>query len=259
MPERADYNGVARTDLTTQACDMCRKRKVKCLLPSPENAALSSRCQRCERLNILCTFNSPSKPRGPKRRTEANARSQEPPPDVRYRTDDLCNRGLFKILMQDYLDRLYPLVPIVHRPSFREALRKDQDCEDEGFYAVTLGIAALVVATLASNFSVYKSHAQPLQLSSRKEFVHSCYKKAVLMRSWSYFDQLNFQKFAVSYLFSAAFLQLGDQNWSRMLSVEAMQIARLLKMHLITNYEGLNCIETQLRKKGFWLVFYIYV
>ncbi|KAJ5414068.1 hypothetical protein N7509_000695 [Penicillium cosmopolitanum] len=44
-----------------------------------------------------------------------------------------------------------------------------------------------------------------------------------------------------------------------MLSVEAMQIARLLNLHRISDYEGLNCIETQLRKKGFWLVFYCYV
>lgn len=161
--------------------------------------------------------------------------------------------------MQDYLDHLYPLVPIVHRPSFRDALLENQDSEDPVFFAVMLAIAALVVATLASKFPEYKNHPQPLRFASRKEFVHSCYKKVMSLRDSSYFDQLNFQKFSVPYLFFAAFLQLGDHNWSRMLSVEAMQIARLLNLHRISDYEGLNCIETQLRKKGFWLVFYCYV
>ncbi|CAI7600639.1 unnamed protein product [Penicillium glandicola] len=151
------------------------------------------------------------------------------------------------------------MVPIVHRPSFQKALQEDQDSRDDGFLALTVSIAALVVATMASRFQAYQSQAQSLGFFSRKDFVHFCYRKVMDLRTSSYFDELNFQKFAVPYLFFASFLQLGDHNWSRMLSVEAMQIARLLNLHRISEYEGLNCIETQLRKKGFWLIFYSYV
>ena len=38
-----------------------------------------------------------------------------------------------------------------------------------------------------------------------------------------------------------------------------MQLARLLGLHQISEYMGLNCIEAQLRKKAFWLMFYGYV
>ena len=163
------------------------------------------------------------------------------------------------MIMGNYLEYIYPMVPIVHRPSFQKALRNNQDSADDGFLALTVSIAALVVATMASRFQAYQSHRHALGFSSRKDFVHFCYKKAMDLRTSSYFDELNFQKFAISYLFFAAFLQLGDHNWSRMLSVEAMQIARLLNLHRISEYEGLNCIETQLRKKGFWLMFYSFV
>ncbi|KGO43055.1 Transcription factor, fungi [Penicillium expansum] len=161
--------------------------------------------------------------------------------------------------MQDYLEYIYPMVPIVHRPSFRKALQEDQDREDDGFLALILSIAALVVATMRSRFQAYQSDPYCLRFSSRKEFIHFCYQKVMGLRTSSYFDELNFQKFAVPYLFFAAYLQLGDHNWSRMLSVEAMQIARLLNLHRISDYDGLNCIETQLRKKGFWLMFYGFV
>ncbi|CAI7642957.1 unnamed protein product [Penicillium palitans] len=161
--------------------------------------------------------------------------------------------------MQDYLDYIYPMVPIVHRPSFRKALQEDQDREDDGFLALILSIAALVVATMRSRFQAYQSDSYSLRFSSRKEFIHFCYQKVMGLRTSSYFDELNFQKFAVPYLFFAAYLQLGDHNWARMLSVEAMQIARLLNLHRISDYDGLNCIETQLRKKGFWLIFYCFV
>ncbi|KAJ5332553.1 uncharacterized protein N7506_006336 [Penicillium brevicompactum] len=161
--------------------------------------------------------------------------------------------------MQDYLDYIYPMVPVIHRPSFQNALRNDQDRDDDGFLALTVAIAALVVATMASRFHEYQSDTRTIRFNSRKEFVHACYKKAMGLRTSTYFDQLSFQKFAVSYLFQASFLQLGDHNWSRMLSVEAMQLARLLKLHQISDYNGLNCIEAQLRKKGFWLMFYTFV
>ncbi|KAE8356312.1 hypothetical protein BDV28DRAFT_127461 [Aspergillus coremiiformis] len=41
-----------------------------------------------------------------------------------------------------------------------------------------------------------------------------------------------------------------------MLDAEANQIAYLLDLHCIAIYNGLNCIETQIRKKGSWLLFY---
>ncbi|KAJ5767217.1 uncharacterized protein N7511_004833 [Penicillium nucicola] len=144
--------------------------------------------------------------------------------------------------MQDYLDYIYPMVPVVHRPSFRKALREDQDSENDSCFALMVSIAALVVATMPSRFQAYQSEILSSRFSSRKEFVHFCYAKCVGMRTSSYFDELGFQKFAVS-----------------MLSVEAMQIARLLNLHRISEYEGLNLIETQLRKKGFWLMFYSFV
>lgn len=175
-----------------------------------------------------------------------------------YWTDDICDRALFEIIMQDYLSHVYPLVPVVHRPSFKRSLQ-DPHQRDECFSAVTVSIAALVVATMPSRFHAYKAHDPPLRFVSRKEMVHFCYMKVVNLRVSTYYDQLNFQKFAISYLFFAAFLQLGDHNWSRMLSVEAFQLARLLNLHRISEYRGLNCIETQLRKKGFWLVFYCHV
>ncbi|KAH8422415.1 uncharacterized protein LDX57_000169 [Aspergillus melleus] len=79
------------------------------------------------------------------------------------------------------------------------------------------------------------------------------------LRTPDHFEQINFQKFATTYLFCAAFMQLGDHNWSRMLQAEAMQLARMLNLHKASEYAGLNHVETQLRKKGFWLVFYAFI
>ncbi|PWY68006.1 beta-glucosidase [Aspergillus sclerotioniger CBS 115572] len=257
----------ARVDLSTQACDICRKRKVKC--HPPPSSSDATRCGRCARLSLPCTFLSPSRTRGPKKRTRTHVESEGRSSSVsadngdtdtfKYSTDDLCDRGLFTLIMQDYLNYLYPLVPIVHRPSFQQFLRENRECKDGGFLSLVTAIAAVVVATMPSRFQLYQSYHSPLRFASRREMARYCYDKIMRLRDATYFDQINFQKFATSYLLYAAFRQLGDHNMSRMLDVEATQIARLLNLHRISEYDGLNCIEAQLRKKGFWLIFYGFV
>ncbi|KAE8153373.1 beta-glucosidase [Aspergillus avenaceus] len=261
-------NSPSRVELSTQACDICRKRKVKCY-------RTESRCTRCERLNLSCTFLTPSRARGPKKRLRPNPSVGAVHPggpwesvqvndtvnlrQMSYPTDDVCERSLFKLIMEDFLDYIYILIPIVHRPSFRSALMEDRDREDSGFLGLTFAIAAVVVATLPSRFQHYRAHYDPLRFRSRQEMVDYCADRIMRLRTSSYFDEINFQKFAISYLLYIAFLQLGNHNRSRMLDVEAMQLARLLNLHCISRYDGLNCIETQLRKKGFWLIFYTFV
>ncbi|GJP88051.1 hypothetical protein AlacWU_00950 [Aspergillus niger] len=257
-----------RAELATQACDICRKRKVKCNVTS-SSTDVPSRCGRCARLDLPCTFLSPSRTRGPKKRSRTGSPAQEQPDwgtgssrasgAVNYPTDDVCDRRMFSCIMQDYLDYLYPLIPIVHRPSFQQSLQQDRDREDSGFLGLVTAIAAVVIATMPSRFHFYRSATPPLRFTSRRDMVRHCYDKILRLRDSTYFDHINFQKFAISYLLYAAFRQLGDHNWSRMLDVEATQIARLLNLHRISEYDGLNCIETQLRKKGFWLIFYGFV
>lgn len=79
------------------------------------------------------------------------------------------------------------------------------------------------------------------------------------LRGPTYFDQINFQKFAIAYLLNISFFQLGEQNRSRMMECEGMQLGRLLNLHKSSEEDGLNFIEVQLRRKGFWLLYYGYV
>jgi hypothetical protein len=44
-----------------------------------------------------------------------------------------------------------------------------------------------------------------------------------------------------------------------MLEVEAMQLLRLLEVQYVSSYTGIDPVETQLRKKAFWLMFYSYI
>lgn len=166
-----------------------------------------------------------------------------------YPTDELCRRDLIHRMIDDYLAFVYPLIPVVHIPTFHEDLRRNRDLHDTSFLAFVVCLCAVTVGLLPSHFPRYRSSARP---QTRTEMIHRCYDFCKKLRGPQYFDEISYHKWAASYLLNIAFFQIGHQNLSRMLEVEAMQLARLLNIHRFTEYDGLNCIETQLRKKAFW-------
>lgn len=178
----------------------------------------------------------------------------------RYPTDELCSRALLNIIVNDYLDLIYPLVPVVHRPSFRADLASNRDLKDPDFLGLLIGLAALTVGLLPSRFPVYRAMAPDvaMRFETRTAMINCCSDMYMRLRTHSYWDHISLRKWAVCYVLSVSFFQTGQTNRSRMLEVESMQIGRLLGLHRIADYDGLNCIETQLRKKAFWLLFYTY-
>ncbi|KAK7725595.1 hypothetical protein SLS63_008051 [Diaporthe eres] len=178
-----------------------------------------------------------------------------------FPTDELCSRPLINMLMADYLDLVYPLVPVVHRPSFRHDLATNRDVADPDFFALLVSLCALTVGLLPSQFNKYRAvdpEVAGVHFETRTALINCCAEICTRQRTGGYWDHVNHRKWAVSYVFSVACFQTGQVNRSRMFDVEYLQLSRLLGLHRISEYEGLNCIETQLRKKAFWLMFYGY-
>ncbi|KAJ0119935.1 hypothetical protein J7T55_000785 [Diaporthe amygdali] len=184
----------------------------------------------------------------------------ETSPGLGFPTDELCSRALINILMADYLDLIYSLVPVVHRPNFRHDLANNRDVTDPDFFALLVSLCALTVGLLPSRFREYRA-VDPeagMHFETRTALINCCAEICTRQRNASYWDQVNHRKWAVSYVFSVACFQTGQVNRSRMFDVEYLQLSRLLGLHRMSEYEGLNCVETQLRKKAFWLLFYGY-
>jgi hypothetical protein len=161
--------------------------------------------------------------------------------------------------MSDYLDLLYPLIPVVHRPSFRRDLERSKDALDMDFLGLIVSLCAATVGTMPRKFREYQESPIPLRFKTRTEMINHCYDILLGLRGCDYFDAVNYNKWAISYLIQISFFQIGQHNRARMIEVEAMQLARLLDFHQVASYGGLNPIETQLRRKAFWLMFYGYV
>ncbi|KAF4782056.1 hypothetical protein HER10_EVM0007019 [Colletotrichum scovillei] len=198
---------------------------------------------------------------GPSPRAAAPVQTDSPSvAGAGFPTDELCSRALIHILMADYLDLVYPLVPVVHRPSFRHDLATNRDITDPDFFAVLMSLAALTVGLLPSRFRDYRAvdPEAAMRFENRTAMINCCAEICTRQRTANYWDHINHRKWAVCYVLSVACFQTGQVNRSRMFDVEYLQVSRLLGLHRISEYEGLNCIETQLRKKAFWMLFYGY-
>ncbi|KAF2827693.1 beta-glucosidase [Ophiobolus disseminans] len=268
MPSNCYNEGGVYKAPALKACDACRLRKVRCdvsaLMP-PTVAA----CTRCHRLAINCTFDIQSRKRGPKHDVTANevaylSPSSRASPMITthniFLTDSICSRELLRVLMHDYLESLYCLIPVVHRPSFRRDLDENRDAYDSDFLGLVVALCAVMVAIFRSRFETYRGlHTGSLWAQSRVEVINRCHDLLMSLRGPTFFDEIGHQKWAASYLMSIAFFQVGEHNRARMVEVECMQLGRLLDLHRIEQYMDLDCIETQLRKKAFWLLFYGYI
>lgn len=177
-----------------------------------------------------------------------------------FATNTICSPALFHTIMEEYLSALYPLIPVVHRPSFRIDLAASRERHDRDFFGLLVAICATVIGTMPSKFEQYRSlDPALLRFHTRHDIISHCHSILTSLRGPTYFDEVGYQKWAASYLMSIAFFQVGEHNSARMVEVESMQLGRLLHFHRIENYVGLNCIDVQLRKKGFWLLFYGYM
>jgi hypothetical protein len=174
-------------------------------------------------------------------------------------TDGLCDRQTLRQILDDYVLYIYPAISIIHLPTFRASFEAQRDTDDPEFFGLLMALASLTVGILSRKFRDYQKAPRPIRFLSRVEMIDYCYAQTVQSRTSAYFDEVSHTKWATSHVFWLAYFHVGKFNLSRMIELECNLFARLLELHRPSAYVGLNCIETQLRKRGFWLMFYPYV
>ncbi len=305
-----------RHQISTAACDSCRRKKSKCEPEAPldHNYTESNsrrNCRACKSAGISCTFELPVKKRGPakgryvasylhyrmllihtgskaavstilrKREnyfhlTQSPGASVSPSPETwtpvvngyassttphrsAFRTDEICRRSTYHELIQSYIDLVYPTIPIVHRPSFLQDVQQNRDMHDDTFLSLTLSICAATAALIPRTFQEFQKSPHSLRFQNRTQMIEACCKLVVDLRPPNYFDICGHSKWAIAYMLSIAYYQVGLFNRTTFWSAEAAQMARILRLEDPSNFPGTNCIETQLRKKAFWVMFFPFV
>ncbi|KAI5236748.1 hypothetical protein E4T43_08425 [Aureobasidium subglaciale] len=270
----------------TKACDYCRLRKIKCL---PAEDASKSACKPCFAGGLECSYIIPTKRRGPppkKRKiigisptsntdspalksyacTTTTDAVSIPVTDLAAADSSssnlrtclvhrLVNCSSFNTIMRDYLDVLYALIPVVHIPTFKSELEAGKHIYDMSFQMFCLSICACVFGILPHNFDEYITADPAIEFTDRRTAIADIHRAITAARPAEFYDTLTHEKWASLYLMSVTNAHLGHRNRAKLLFAECNAIATEMGMHRMAGYRELDHIETQLRKKAFWLCY----
>lgn len=214
-------------------------------------------CQSCASLDIPCTFQRPSRRRGPpNKHAEAFKRQKlaldapgslgltSPTQDAALglaslsappllSAESICSISTLQILVDDYFTYIHPLIPLPHEPTFREAFARREDRTDRTF----LSLLAAMVEVLVVSFprrprQLFTSEAARKQFPNAEALISRCHRVFVEARGSGYLDrELTIYDAAASYLTGTSAAYMFDMRHNRLYFGEGVLMLRMLGLH----------------------------
>ncbi|KAB8293301.1 hypothetical protein EYC80_007630 [Monilinia laxa] len=236
-----------------KACDSCSIRKVKCDESGPP-------CRACAALDIPCTFERPSRRRGPpnrhaeaikKRRLESPGGAYSSPTSPNnvaatlasfsshavLSAESILPYATLELFLDDFFTYVHPLAPFPHEPSFRMAFKEREDLNSPSFLALTASMVGILVASFPRRPMLHlkaqrREHLFPNSLA----LVERCHKVAVEARGAGYLDKnLSVYDAATSYFLGLSGAYTFNWRQCRLYFGETLNIIRMLGAHRTKN------------------------
>lgn len=249
----------AKTNRLRKACDSCSIRKVKCDESGPP-------CRACAALDIPCTFERPSRRRGPpnrhaeaiKRRRMEGAAGGSPQfsglsspsspthaaqalaalsshtSAAQLSADSICPVETLDLLIDDFFTYIHPLCPFPHEPSFREAWKRREDLNNKSFLALLAAMIGALVSSFPRKPRLHlKAQKRESLFPNHMSLVHRCQQVCSLARGPGYLesDNLNVYDAATSYFLALTGIYTFRWRLGRLYFGECLTIVRTLGLH----------------------------
>ncbi|KAF8312542.1 hypothetical protein DL93DRAFT_2114966, partial [Clavulina sp. PMI_390] len=151
-------------------------------------------------------------------------------------------------ILQLFFLYVYPLTPCIHKPTFMADLQSRREESDPLFFS-------LVLSTVASTLvQVPRSYLPWLDRASVRKLALYCSEASRLITVAGY-DSPNSMQVVVRYFDTVYHFCEGHDATSHACFGEAAHIAVTLHMHEEASYANLDPIETEIRRRVFWLLF----
>lgn len=242
-----------RPNRLRKACDSCSIRKVKCDESGPP-------CRACAALEIPCTFDRPSRRRGPpnrhaeaikkKRRLDAegvasgtstpasptnaaHALAQLSSHAPQLSAESICPVPTMNALIDDFFTYIHPLCPFPHEPSFREAWERREDFTNQPFLALLASMIACLVASFPRKPRLHLKSQTRDQYPSHLALVDKCREVCAQARGPGYLDSpsLNVYDACTSYFLGLTGAYTFQWRQLRLYFGECLTILRALGLH----------------------------
>ncbi|KIY44778.1 hypothetical protein FISHEDRAFT_77187 [Fistulina hepatica ATCC 64428] len=161
--------------------------------------------------------------------------------------EEVAPRDTISLIIALFFDFVYPLTPCIHKPSFMADLRARREERDPLFFALVM---SLVASTLVQ---VPRSYL-PMERSIVRKLARTCHEASRLISVATY-DPPSCMHVVVRYFDAIYHFCEGNDATQHAAFGEAAHVAVTLRMHEEVSYEGLDPIESEIRRRAFWLLF----
>ena len=216
-------------------------------------------CRACASLDIPCTFDRPSRRRGPpnrhaealkKRRYDSpgtsGASAPSSPTHAAHALASFSQHQVlsaeailpFSILQQlldDYFTYIHPLIPIPHEPSFRAALGRREDLSNPTFLALLASMVGCLVASFPRRPRIHlKAQNMDKIFPNSSSLIDRCHKVAVEARGPGYLDRdLTVHDAVISYLQGLTNAYIYNWQSCRVYFGQCLTISRIIGLHRV--------------------------
>ncbi|KLT40106.1 hypothetical protein CC85DRAFT_162721 [Cutaneotrichosporon oleaginosum] len=151
-----------------------------------------------------------------------------------------------------YLQHQWPLLPLVHRPTFSENLATRLDLRDTDFRALLLSIVAFTISQLPTS----RLTTEQFDVEGLKRLQRRCHRTSQLLQR-TYTGQVTLTQICIIIFDNFYLLSIGLTHTAAARLGLAVQLAFCLGLHsdAKTAALGLDHIEVQLRRRVFWQLY----
>lgn len=179
-----------------------------------------------------------------------------PLPVVSIKVTHFVPEPILHAILEDYILRVYPVLPLIHVPTFKSLLEGRAFDTDQGFLRLCISLCAVTVASIPRNLARYGL----TWYADASELVDKASHLVLLSRiattpEWQ--NSATVESMVVSTVLSLASHYAAKPNAGWAYASEAVLFFRELELFKRGAYAGLSLIERELCKRAFWILFII--
>ena len=161
--------------------------------------------------------------------------------------EHLCAPGIFHIIINDFLDLVYPVLPLVHRPSFRNRLQRNAYISDAAFTRLCLALCAVTVASIPRKFGEYGAGRYANVGAMVDQACHVVLLSRISSEpNWQNRPGIDSMTVSILLAMSSHYAGRAIQGWGY--ASEAIQFFRALELYREERYANLSVIDGELCK-----------
>lgn len=171
-------------------------------------------------------------------------------------TEHLCPRNVFLDIIADYLEMVFPLLPLIHRPSFNVLLEAQAYTSDPAFFRLGIALCAVTVASIPRKFESYGGSRYTDVGAMVDRACHMVLLSRIASEpEWQNRPSMNSMLVSILLTMASHYAGRPNQGWGY--ASEAIQFFRALELYRKEGYEGLSKLESELCKRAFWVLYII--